>query len=228
MRPITCIAIDDEPMALLIIEQFCKRKGGMILTTYSEPNVGFKAITEEKPDLVFLDIQMDDINGLQIAGALPKGIFFIFSTAHAHYALKGFDLNAVDFLVKPFSYERFDKAVDKAIKCIEVSETLKPLTLIVKEEYNNISISVEDILYIEALGNYIKIYRENNRNVMTRMKMKEIQEMLPVHSFVRIHRSFIVSVSKIEKFNKNNIKLKGMSKLLPVGKCYIEDLKHLF
>ena len=110
MRTITCIAIDDEPMALLVIEQFCRRRGGLELTTFSEPRVGLEEIRRRKPDLVFLDIQMNSINGLQIADVLSHECCFIFTTAYAQYALDGFNLDAVDFLHKPFSYERFETA----------------------------------------------------------------------------------------------------------------------
>ena len=116
MKKLTCIAIDDEPIALLIISQFCERKGGLELTTFSEPLTGLREIARRKPDLVFLDIEMNSTNGLDIAHALPPESCLIFTTAHAQYALDGFDLDAVDFLHKPFAYERFEKAVEKAEK----------------------------------------------------------------------------------------------------------------
>ena len=224
MKQIKCIAIDDEPMALIIIEQFCKRRGGITVSTFSEPNVGLNAIRNEKPDLVFLDIEMNCIDGLEIAGSLPPDVPFIFTTAHARYALEGFELNAVDFLHKPFSYERFVKAVEKAELRMSAA-SYAPSTLIVKEEYNNITIPTDEIYYIEAVGNYVKIYRSGSRNVLSRMTMKEVQSMLPASQFIRIHRSFIVSKQKIERFNKNSMKLKDITKLLPIGKCYVEDLE---
>lgn len=225
MKTIRCIAIDDEPMALLIIEQFCKRRGGIELSTFSEPTIGLKAIKEENPDLVFLDIQMNCIDGLELADSLPQGMPFIFTTAHAQYALDGFELNAVDFLHKPFSYERFVKAVDKAVLRIASTQSL-PGTLVVKEDYSNVSIPEDEILYIEALGNYVKIYRTSGRNVMSRMRMKEVEQMLSSSLFMRIHRSFIVPKNRIEKYNKISVTLKGVSKQLPVGKSYIQELEN--
>lgn len=118
-RNLRCIAIDDEPMALLIIEQFCRRKGGIELSVFSEPQIGLNEIRRLQPDLVFLDIQMNSINGLEIADSLPEKCCFIFTTAYAQYALEGFNLDAVDFLHKPFSYERFEVAVEKALRRIE-------------------------------------------------------------------------------------------------------------
>ena len=109
-RRISCIAIDDEPLALLVISRFCERRGDIDLKTFSEPRVGIEQIRLLKPDLVLLDIEMNSISGLDVAGALPCECCFIFTTAHAQYALDGFDLDAVDFLHKPFAYERFDQA----------------------------------------------------------------------------------------------------------------------
>ena len=141
MKDITCIAIDDEPMALLVIEQFCHRKGGMELTTFSEPRVGLEEIRRRKPDLVFLDIQMNSLNGLEIADKLPHECCFIFTTAYAEYALNGFDLDAVDFLHKPFSYERFEVAVEKALRRIHGRRPSVPESLVVKQEYKGTSIN---------------------------------------------------------------------------------------
>lgn len=148
MKNITCIAIDDEPMALLVIEQFCRRKGGLELTTFSEPRVGLEEIRRRKPDLVFLDIQMNSISGLEIANTLPGECCFIFTTAYAEYALDGFNLDAVDFLHKPFSYERFEVAVEKAMRRINARRPSASESLVVKQEYNNVSILLDDILYI--------------------------------------------------------------------------------
>lgn len=139
-RTLKCIAIDDEPMALLVIEQFCRRKGGMELSVFSEPRVGLEAIRRDKPDLVFLDIQMNSINGLEIADTLPFESCFIFTTAYAEYALEGFNLDAVDFLHKPFSYERFEVAVEKALRRMDAHRPVLPECLVVKQEYNNVSI----------------------------------------------------------------------------------------
>ena len=122
MKKFSCIAIDDEPLALLVITQFCERFGNLDLSTFSEPRIGLEEIKRHKPDLVFLDIEMNSINGLDIAHALPRECCFIFTTAHAQYALNGFDLDAVDFLHKPFAYERFKKAVEKAIRRIETEK----------------------------------------------------------------------------------------------------------
>ena len=226
MRPITCIAIDDEPMALLIIEQFCHRKGNIRLSTFSEPSIGLQCIQREKPDLVFLDIQMNSISGLEIANKLPENSCLIFTTAHAKYALEGFNLDAVDFLHKPFSYERFETAVDKAIRRMEVLSSSQPTSgvLTVKQEYCNVTIPLDDIAFIEALGNYIKIFRLSGGHVLSRTNMKSILTQLPETLFIRIHRSFIIPMNKIERYTKSAVKIEGRKECIPIGKKYAEQV----
>lgn len=226
MRPITCIAVDDEPMALLIIEQFCRRKGNITLTTFSEPSIGLRSIEEKKPDLVFLDIQMNSISGLEIASKLPANSCLIFTTAHAKYALEGFNLDAVDFLHKPFSYERFEKAIDKALRRIETQNipSSVPEMLTVKQEYSNVTIPLDDITYIEALGNYIKIFRQSGGHILSHANMKAILTQLPRNAFIRIHRSFIISIGKIERFTKSSVKIEGKTECIPIGKKYSEQV----
>ena len=188
MKKFSCIAIDDEPLALLVITQFCERFGNLDLSTFSEPRIGLEEIKRHKPDLVFLDI-----NGLDIAHALPRECCFIFTTAHAQYALNGFDLDAVDFLHKPFAYERFKKAVEKAIRRIETEKV--PENIVIN-------------------GGYI----------LSRTNMKTIQEILPEENFLRIHRSYIVPIEKIEMFSKKKIKLIGKEIFLPIGRLYANHI----
>lgn len=220
MKKISCIAIDDEPLALLVINRFCKRMGGLELMTFSEPLAGLKEIARCKPDLVFLDIEMNSISGLDIAHALPPESCLIFTTAHAQYALDGFNLNAVDFLHKPFAYERFEKAVGKALLLIDARRNTLPENIIIKQEYNNISIPTSDILYIEAMENYTKIFRTNGKYILTHTNLKSIGKILPEGVFLRTHRSYIVSVGKIERFSKREITLAGCEMTIPVGRQY--------
>lgn len=224
VKNLKCIAIDDEPMALLIIEQFCQRKGGMELSTFSEPKIGLEEIRRTEPDLVFLDIQMNSINGLEIADTLPEKCCFIFTTAYAQYALEGFNLDAVDFLHKPFSYERFDVAVEKALRRIESKQNKSPQYLVVKQEYNNVNISLTDILYIEALGNYVKIFRKSGGHILTRTSMKTITDMLPERDFLRIHRSYVISISAVISFSRSKVELKGYNGELPIGSQYASSV----
>ena len=224
MKNITCIAIDDEPMALLVIEQFCRRKGGLELTTFSEPRVGWEEIRRRKPDLVFLDIQMNSISGLKIADTLPSECCFIFTTAYAEYALDGFNLDAVDFLHKPFSYERFEVAVEKAMRRINTRRPSASEYLVVKQEYNNVNILLDDILYIEALGNYVKIVRVSGGHVLTRTNLKAIMDLLPVGRFLRIHRSYVVAVGAVVSFTRSKVVLKGHDEGFSVGAQYASQV----
>lgn len=220
-RNLKCIAIDDEPMALLIIEQFCRRKGGIELSVFSEPQIGLNEIRRLQPDLVFLDIQMNSINGLEIADSLPEKCCFIFTTAYAQYALEGFNLDAVDFLHKPFSYERFEVAVEKAFRRIESKRNVSPECLIVKQEYNNVNIPLSDILYIETLGNYVKIFRKSGGHILTRTNLKNITDMLPERDFLRIHRSYVISLASVVTFSRTRVELKGLEVGLPVGTQFV-------
>lgn len=193
----------------------------MELTTFSEPRVGLEEIRRRKPDLVFLDIQMNSLNGLEIADKLPHECCFIFTTAYAEYALNGFDLDAVDFLHKPFSYERFEVAVEKALRRIHGRRPSVPESLVVKQEYNNVSIPLNDILYVEALGNYVKIVRASGGHVLTRTNLKAITDLLPADRFMRIHRSYVVPVASVVSFTRSKIVLKGCEGSLPVGAQYV-------
>lgn len=220
MKKICCIAIDDEPIALLVIKQFCERRGDLELITFSEPSIGLEEIRRLKPDLVFLDIEMNSISGLDIAHILPYECCFIFTTAHAQYALNGFELDAVDFLHKPFAYKRFEKAVNKAIRRMKAHNSRIPENIVVKQEYSNISIPLSDILYIEAMENYTKIFRLSGGYTLSHTSLKNIQELLPQNTFLRIHRSYIIALDKVEQFSKREIKLKGYPKSIPIGRLY--------
>ncbi len=220
MKKITCIAIDDEPLALLIIARFCERRGNMELLTFSEPRLGLDEVVRRKPYLVFLDIEMNSINGLEVARSLPPECCLIFTTAHAKYALDGFELDAVDFLHKPFAYDRFEKAVEKAVRHIETWQSRKQESIIVKQEYNNVTIILSDILYVEALGNYCKIFRINGKYILSRTNIKGFLELLPSDSFLRIHRSYIIAVNHVESFSKRKIKLNGKEELFPIGQQF--------
>ena len=167
---------------------------------------------------------MNSINGLEIANTLPRECCFIFTTAYARYALEGFNLDAVDFLLKPFSYDRFEQAIEKALRRIETHRSLEVKHLVVKQEYNNVSISFADILYIEAMGNYVKIIRVSGGYVLTRTNLKAISELLPDKIFLRIHRSYIIAIAAVDSFTKTRVTLKNFNKTLPVGSQYATHL----
>ncbi|HBL70810.1 LytTR family DNA-binding domain-containing protein [uncultured Alistipes sp.] len=223
MKTIRCIAIDDEPMALLVIEQFCRRKGGLSLETFSEPHVGLETIRRTRPELVFLDIRMNGMDGLEVAQALPKGCCLIFTTAYAQYALDGFDLDAVDFLHKPFAYERFVRAVDKALRRIEArAKSDRTETVTLKQEYNNVVIPVNEILYLEAMENYTKVHRRNGRYILSRNSLKRTAELLPADQFLRVHKSYVVALSQVAEYSHVQLRLKESSVIIPIGRTYVD------
>lgn len=224
---IKCVAIDDEPLALDIIEKFCQRLGNIELKKFSDPIAGLESIIHDRPDIVFLDIEMDGTNGISIAAQLPEDTCFIFTTAYLKYALEGFDLDAVDYLHKPFAYSRFQIAFSKALRRIG-RQPIKTTSqcIVVKQDYNNMTIPIDDILYIEAVEGYSKIFRSSNDCVISRILLKNVFALLPPESFLRIHRSFIVSRSKIKSFNKQEIILINDISL-PVGRQYSAEIINL-
>ena len=227
MKELNCIAIDDEPIALQIIENFCRRKGDINVRCFNNPHEGLAAIRESNPDLVFLDISMPEISGLDVARALPNEVCIIFTTAYTEYAFEGFDLDAVDYLQKPFLYERFEKAVEKARRRLNFEKPApKRRTIVVKKEYDSVPIELADILYIEAMENYVKIYLKDGDYIVSRINMKRIISMLPEDEFVRIHRSYIIPKSDIRNFSKKKVTLSSGTEL-PVGRLYGDALQPL-
>ncbi len=222
---VRCVAVDDEPLALEVISKLCDRLGGVDLEVFCDPDEALAEITNRKPDLVFLDIEMDGVNGLALARKLPEGTCFIFTTAYPEYALEGYDLDAVDYLHKPFSYDRFQKAFAKALRRIEYNRGSREeaTNIVVKQEYSNISIPVSDIVYIEAMEGYSKIFRKGGARTLSRGTLKAVQSLLPVDGFIRIHRSYVVAIGQIESFTKQELKLRT-GEVLPVGRQYAADV----
>ena len=219
-----CIAIDDEPIALSILRQYCQRSGDLELETYSDPVVGMRAVERVKPDLLFLDIQMGEIRGIELAREIPKGTFLVFTTAYARYAVDGFDLNAVDFLHKPFSFGRFCQAVEKVrqLKTLQELSREPVLTdeeITVKVEYKNIRIRLAEIIYIEAMDNYVRIHLLHGRQILSQISLKNLLELLP-KEFVRIHKSFVVPLYRVESYSRTGITLYNSDVTIPIGRAF--------
>lgn len=217
---IRCIAIDDEPLALQLINEYCGKISFLKLEkTFTNTDEAKAYLQHNNIDLLFLDIQMPDINGMQFYKNLTQKPPVIFTTAYKDFAAEGFNVDAVDYLLKPFEYDRFLKACYKANEYLEFlsSQELQLNSIFVKVNYEIMKINLKDIELIEALDDYIKIYIKPSP-VLTLMTLKSIQEKLPVRDFVRVHRSFIVPLSRIEKFSKTKLWIAG--KEIPIGSSY--------
>ena len=223
-----CLAIDDEPLALDVIEDFSQRIP--FISLIGKCTSAFEAIeimNQSKIDLIFLDINMPYISGIEFMKSIESRPMVIFTTAYSEFALEGFELSAVDYLVKPIAYERFLKAVNKAFELYslkqsrdEPSESLtRPEAeyLMVKADYSTVKINLNDIAYIEGLKDYIKIYL-GGRPLLTKSTMKNIEAKLPAHKFVRVHKSYIVAIAKIEAIENQRIIIGD--KRIPVGEQY--------
>lgn len=217
---IHCIAIDDEPLALQLINEYCSKISFLKLEkTFTNTDEAKAWLLENTVDLLFLDIQMPDINGMQFYKSLTHKPPVVFTTAYKDFAAEGFNVDAVDYLLKPFEYDRFLKACYKVKEYIEFlsSQELQLNSIFVKVNYEIMKINLKDIELIEALDDYIKIYIKPNP-VLTLMTLKSIQEKLPSRDFVRVHRSFIVPLARIEKFSKTKLWTAG--KEIPIGSSY--------
>lgn len=226
---IKCIAIDDEPIALSIIQEYCKNYGEIDLETYTSPIAGMERIKSVCPDIVFLDIEMNSHNGVALARELPPGTCLIFTTAYSQYALDGFNVDAIDFLHKPIFYPRFERAMEKATKWLGKKED-KPQreTITLKVEHKNVVVDIDDITFIEAMDNYVKVFRRGLPMVLSQITMKEMESILPTDRFNRVHRSFIVSLNAIDKFSNRKIYLLNSDRTIPVGRKYIETFNNLY
>ncbi|MFI3164601.1 MAG: LytTR family DNA-binding domain-containing protein [Bacillota bacterium] len=226
-----CIAIDDEPLALSIIAEYFQNHPDIELTTFTNPLRGIKAIKEQRPELVLLDIEMKEYSGLELAREIPLGSLLVFTTAHASYALEGYDLRAVDFLHKPFTYERFASMLERVEQISTIharafkaeEESLGSMTI--KVDYQNVTIAYSEIIYVEALANYVKIHCENNRKISTKMSIKSFVELLPESEFLRIHRSYAIAKSKVASFTKQGVVMKdNKNTSFPIGGNYAEEV----
>ena len=224
---IKAIALDDEPLALKIIETFCADIDFMELEkTFSKPNEALKHINKFPVDLIFLDIQMPSINGIDFYKSLDKNVMVIFTTAFPEYAVDGFELNAVDYLMKPFSFERFTQSVNKAKEFFNFLNSSSAGTaqnhFFIRADYKLIKVMYEDIVYIEGLNDYVKIFLLNQKPIIARMTMKNMLDRLPQDSFIRVHRSYIVSKNKITSLKNKNLFINFNDEMIEIsiGKSY--------
>ncbi len=218
---LTCIAIDDEPLALELIKKYIGKIYFLELKgVFTDPFEARQVLETMKIDILFLDIQMPDINGIEFSRSLvDKNIAVIFTTAFSEYAVEGFNVDAIDYLLKPIEYDRFLKSVYKAKEYVDYlnHQELHDGYVFVKSDYQMVKIILKDILYIEGLDDYIKIYLPN-KAVLTLMTLKTIMQKLPANEFIRVHRSYIVPISKIDHISRSKIKI--IEREIPIGVSY--------
>ncbi|WP_339786920.1 MAG: LytR/AlgR family response regulator transcription factor [Imperialibacter sp.] len=211
MKKIRCLIVDDEPLALNLIEGYVEKTPFLELAgKCSSAYEALEKIAAEKIDLLFLDIQMPGLTGMELSRSLKNGPKVVFTTAFEEYALEGFKVDAIDYLLKPFNYEEFLKSANKAREWISVtsgsSSETDPNALFVKSEYKLVKIDLQKVLYIEGLKDYAKIFLlDQTRPVMTLMSLKSLEEQLPSQQFMRIHRSFIVRLDRIDLIERNKV-----------------------
>jgi len=220
---ITAIAIDDEPVALDIISRHAEKVPFVELKkTFISATEALAYVTKESVDLVFLDINMPDISGLEVAGLLGRELQIIFTTAHLEYAVNGFDMAIADFLLKPINYSRFLQACMQVQKKMEAGEGNRSESLFVKDGYNWVKIRFDELQYIKAEDNYCSLFCADKR-IMTRMTLQELAEKLPANKFSRVHKSYMVNVAAVEKLENHQLLINGIC--VPVSQSYRDVLK---
>ena len=224
---LNCWIVDDEPLALSLIESYVQKTPFLKLTgKFTNAVSAMNQIGKEQVDVLFLDIQMPEVNGMEFARTLDDKTRLIFTTAFSEYALEGYKVSALDYLLKPFSYSDFLTAAKKALNWFEVTASAQNASkeeqetgIFVKSDYKLIHVLYDDILFIEGLKDYVKIYtKKEPKPILSLMSMKSLEEDLPSNRFVRVHRSYIIQKDKIASIKKNRIVIGD--KQIPIGETY--------
>ncbi len=227
---LSCWIIDDEPLALDLLESYVQKTPFLKLTgKYSSALTAMHDLENQPVDVIFLDIQMPELDGLEFSQLVTPQTRIIFTTAFSEYAVEGYKVNALDYLLKPISYTDFLASAKKALNWFDMAkkaaqtEEKERTGLFVKSEYKLVQVLFDDILYIEGLKDYIKIYVKNEtRPIITLMSLKNMEDTLPSDRFLRVHRSYIVQKNKIENINKNRITIAGYE--ISIGETYRQTL----
>ncbi|WP_196891806.1 LytR/AlgR family response regulator transcription factor [Aureivirga marina] len=235
MKKLNCIIVDDEPIAREIIQTYLEKFPEIhLVASCNSAMEAFPFLQNNSIDLLFLDIQMPEVTGLSFAKLLKGNTKIIFTTAYREYAVDGFDLQAVDYLLKPISFERFLQAIQKIQKEFSEKKTIQKPTennqnilensIFIRVDRKMQKILLDDILFIESLSDYIKIHC-TNQVLITRDTIKNIESKLPNHLFLKVHRSFIIAISKIESYTKEYLEINN--KAIPISRNYRKDVLEL-
>lgn len=218
MPKYTCYILDDEPLAIKVIEQHLSRLDTFtICGTSTEPVEAFQALKQLQPDLLFLDIEMPDLTGLELIQALQDQPEVIVTTAYRDYAVESFELDVLDYLVKPIAFKRFMKAIDKFLSSKPKAPVKAPEFLLVKANRKTIRVNMDEILYVEGLKDYVKIVLADEQ-ILSKVSIGNFLETLPADHFVRIHKSFVVAKNKITAYTAHDVEI-GTTEL-PIGRIY--------
>lgn len=227
---INCLAVDDEPYALKQIVSYIKKTPFLELA--GQASNAFEAmdfLSKEKADLVFIDINMPEMSGMEFVKTLPSGTNIIFTTAYSEFAAESYQVNTIDYLLKPISYEDFLKAANKARERISIQQSQKSESTVsdhffVKSEGSLVKIILHDIIYIESMSEYVMIHLKGNKQITSLMSLKNLEKSLPGDQFMRVHRSFIVNLNSIISIERSRIKLNDNSNI-SIGDQYKDELK---
>ena len=211
MRPLTCMIVDDEPLAVRLLESYVEKTPELKqLASYTDSITAINAIKEQKPDLLFLDIQMPNIDGMELAHSLPAETRVVFTTAFKEYAFESYEVNALDFLLKPIRYNKFLGSIEKGRKLFDTQQTAvqpkqQPNTVFIRVDGEWRNITVDQIIYVSGMKDYVLFYLDGEKKpLISHLTMKAVEEMLPSDKFLRIHRSYIIAVDKIQKVDRND------------------------
>ena len=225
---LNAIAIDDEPLALEVIKNLAAQVPFIRMSAcFTRAMEAMSYLQQEKTDLLFLDIRMPDITGIDFIRALPNPPMVIFTTAYSEHAVQSFELDAVDYLLKPFSLPRFLKACNKASE-LDAMKKMQPgtlpvvATLFIKSGYEQVRVTLDEIRYVESTGNYVQFVLAS-RKIISRLTMNQAAELLPRHAFIRIHRSYLAAAGKITKVDKRTVWLDGTE--LPIGEAFYFEIE---
>ena len=214
---ITAIALDDEPPALDVIDNYCQRIDYLRLEkTFTGTSEAMSFLRQYPIDLLFLDINMPTLSGMEFYKSIPQPAMVIFTTSYREFAVESYEVNAVDYLLKPFTFQRFLQAVEKVVS--KIKEPVKEQQLVLRVDYGLVKVPLTEILFIEGWDNYLKIYLKEQKPLLVRMTMKAILEKLSGKDFIRVHRSYIVALSHIEHVRNKNITIAGFD--VPLGSSY--------
>lgn len=240
---VRCIAIDDEPLALRQIKSYIERTGSLeLVATCRNAFEAQQVLETEAVDLIFVDINMPDMNGLDFVRSLLTTHYIVFTTAHAEFALEGFKLNAIDYLLKPFDYNEFMKATQKVISLVDLVERCHAAEsavaqneaeeadkeyISVKADYKTQLVKIADIVYLESAGEYVRLHIEGSSTITTLFRLKNMETTLPQETFLRVHRSYIVNIKRIASYTKGRIFLDN-GEYIPLGENYKERFFEIF